>query len=516
MKKGKEGPYICAIDVGTTGLKAGIVDLHGEILSDAYVEYGVRYKPPHIAEQDPDQLWQAQCTALKRVLQKCNAKSIEAVCMTNQRVTWAPVDSDFQALTPYFVWSDRRGEEQCSTVREVIGEREYYNCTGLLLDPTPAISKILWFKQNQRALYKKTARLWQIPNIHMHRMGIEDPPLDPSNAAWFGFLDINSLQWNENLLKAFDMRKDIFPDVVPSGTIIGHVSKDAAVQTGLIEGTPIILGGGDQQVGSIGCGVVEPGVASISLGTGSAVMVFSDRPILSQSREYYTQPHALPDAWEIEMFTITSGAALRWFRDTIGVSEMEEARRNNRDYYDLVCEKASKVPPGSNGLLFIPTMSGIVGDAYTRGSWFGLTLAHGREDLVRSIFEGVVFELKGILSNIVKGGLKIKEVRLTGGGAKSDFWAQMQADIFGIRVAIPHVTDAPLLGCLFIAGLGIGAYDSLQSFSKDVVRINKIHKPDENLTGQYEQYFNIYKELYDRVVQQDFFKRISIRSTISF
>jgi len=515
MRSGKRGPCICAIDVGTTGLKAGIVDLKGEIVSDAYVEYGVRYKPPHIHEQDPDELWQAQCTALNQVLQKCDASRIEAVCMTNQRVTWAPVDSDFHSLTPYFVWSDKRGKEQCSIVKDRIGEQEYYNRTGLLLDPTPAISKILWFKQEHEDLYNKTVRLWQIPNLHLHRMGVADPPLDPSNAAWFGFLDVKSLQWSEDILKALDIRRDIFPDVVPSGSTIGSVSKDASRQTGLIEGTPIVLGGGDQQVGSIGCGVVEPGVASISLGTASAVMVYSDRPVLSESREYYAQPHALPGAWEIEMFTITSGAALRWFRDTIGIPEAEEAKKKNRDFYDLICEKASRIPPGSNGLLFIPTMSGTVGESCATGSWFGLTLAHGKDELVRSIFEGVVFELKGILSNIVRSGLQVNEVRLTGGGAKSDFWAQMQADIFGIQVAIPHVTDAPLLGCLFIAGLGIGAFDSLKSFSRDVVKIDRIHKPDGNLKNHYEKYFDMYKKLFDTLVQQHLFKEISICGKVS-
>ena len=485
--------YICAIDVGTTGVKAGIVDSEGHVRAEAYAEYGVDYRPPYIAEQDPDTLWRAHCSVLKRIISEGIASRIQAVCMTNQRVTFVPVDRDFQPLIPYIVWSDRRGEEQCDYIRKRIGAKEYYRKTGLLLDPTPAVSKILWLKQNKPDVIRKAIRLWQIPSLHLYRMGVKDPPLDPSNAAWFGLLDIHTLQWNDGLIRELGIRREILPEVAPSGTIVGKISREAAEQTGLKEGTPITLGGGDQQVGSIGCGVIEPGIVSISMGTASGIMAFSDGPVLDESMAYYCQPHAIPDSWEMEMFTITSGAALRWFRDQISFPEKQEAEKKHVDPYELICERAAGVPPGSDGLIFVPTMSGTFNEPYARGLWLGLSLSHGRDAMARSILEGVVYELKTILTSFEKGGLKLKEVRVTGGGAKSPLWSQIQADIYGVPVVKPVVTDAPLLGCLFIAGMGIGMFSSLKDFAHRIVRIKSSYMPDPAVRNRYEDYFHLYQ-----------------------
>jgi xylulokinase len=339
---------------------------------------------------------------------------------------------------------------------------------------------------------------------------VDDPSLDTSNAAWFGLLDVHTLDWSNELLQQVGIAKEMLPAVVPSRTIVGKVSRAASQETGLVEGTPIVTGGGDQQVGSIGCGVVEPGVVSVSLGTASGVMAFSDRPVLDDNIGYYTQPHALPRSWEMEMFTITTGAALRWYRDTIGTVEQRTARETGKDVYEIICEGASRAAVGSDGLLFFPTMAGTFKDPTARGIWLGLTLSNDRNALARSILEGIAFEIKSILTSITRGGFEIREVRLTGGGARSDFWFQLQADVYGAPVVKPTVTDASLLGCLFIAGLGIGVFSSLTEFAKSVVHVEKRYLPNEKLVPAYAERHRVYMKAQELLSGEGIFRDMSL------
>lgn len=502
--------YLCAVDVGTTGVKAGIFDVNGRLIKESYHEYSPTHVAPNLAEQDPEELWAAQCKVLKEIIGRGFSGTIEAVCMTNQRVTFLPVDKTGKPLTPYIVWSDRRGIEQCEYIREYIGEKHYYRTTGLLLDPTPAISKILWLKENHSDIYHKTYRFWQIPNMHLYRMGVSDPPCDPSNGAWFGFLDINSLEWNEDLLRELDVSKGMLPSIAPTGTIVGKVSKTASFETGLLEGTPIVLGGGDQQVGSIGSGVIESGVVSVSLGTAAGVMAYNNEPVLDEKMSYYCQPHAVPGAWEMEGFTLTAGGAFRWYRDNVGIPEKDKANSMGIDPYDLICKKASEASLGSQGLYFIPTMSGAVLDPFARGAWVGLTLAHDRNSMARSILEGISYELKDILDSFEKGGFKLKEVRITGGGAKSDFWGAIQADIYGVPVVRPIVSDAPLLGCTFLAGVGAGVYTSLSDFVNSFLKIDTTFYPDNQRNQNYISHFKIYQKIFKALSTQGIFREIAI------
>ena len=211
------------------------------------------------------------------------------------------------------------------------------------------------------------------------------------------------------------------------------------------------------------------------------------------------------------MFTITAGGALRWYRDTVGIPEKDEAHNQQKDPYDVICAHAASSPAGANGLIFMPTMSGAVMDPHARGVWAGLTLAHTRDDMARSVLEGILFELKDILESFKEAEFDLKTIRITGGGAKSDFWGSMQADIFGVPVLRPIISDGPLLGCVYLAGFGTGIFKSLHDFADTAVKIDKTFNPDMVEREKYESCFSVYRKLMATLSAGDVFKEMDPR-----
>jgi xylulokinase len=506
--------YICAFDIGTTGVKAGILTPDGKVVGTAYREYGIQISGPQWVEQSVDEMWQAQGEACKQLLKDTaiDPKQIVAIGISCQRATFVPVDKDQKPLMNFIGWQDQRSIEQCDRMKKQIGLERYYKIAGLPLDPIAAISKIVWLKDNRPDIFEKAHLFASTQNVHLTQLGVENAPCDLPDAAYLGLLDVDNLAWSVELLDTLGIPAEKMPRLVPSGTQVGTVSKAAAEATGLAEGTPIVTAGGDLQNAGLGMGVAEPGYVSVGIGTGGGVLICTDRPLRHPDIALNCLPHAVAGTWEMEGIALASGGAYKWVRDTLGESECLRAAEEGVDPYELLNAQAGEAPAGSNGLLMMPMLLGAGSpnwDPQARGVILGLKASTSKCDIVRAVMEGICLELRWIIESAERLGTAIEEVRIWGGAAKSPLWNQIAANVYGVPAARTEVPDAGLIGASICAGVGVGMFADARDGARRMVRIAERYEPDPAASAKYTEMFGIYKDAYKALRDADVFERIA-------
>jgi len=506
--------YICAFDIGTTGVKAGILTPDGELCGTAYQEYGIQYPGPRKVEQSIDEMWQAQCQTCKTLLNDTGIDpgDIAAIGISCQRATYVPLDEDLNPLTNFIGWQDQRSIEQCETMKREIGLERYYQIAGLPLDPIAAVSKIVWLKENDPATFEKTHMFASTQNVHLHQLGVENPPCDLPDAAYMGLLDVDNLVWSAELLGMLGIPAEKMPALVPSGTVVGEVSKAAAEATGLAAGTPIVTAGGDLQNAGLGMGVAEPGYVSVGIGTGGGVLICVEKPLRHPDISLNCLPHAVAGKWEMEGIALASGGAYKWFRDTLGEFEQSEAAKAGVDPYEILNEKAAQAKPGSNGLLVMPSLLGAGSPNWNpnaQGVMLGLTPSIGKGEMVRAMLEGICLEIRWIIEAAEKLGTGIEEVRIWGGAAKSPLWNQIAADVYGVPAAKTVLADAGLVGASICAAVGVGLFKDAVEGASVMVRIADRYEPNPETVAIYDEMFEIYKDTYQALYDAKIFERVA-------
>jgi len=506
--------YICAFDIGTTGVKAGILTPDGRLISTAYREYTVQLPGRQWVEQSIDEIWLAQCEASREMLAKSDIDptDIAAVAISDQRATFVPVDKDERPLTRFIGWQDRRSIEQCEEMKRMVGEQRYYQIAGLPIEPVAAVSKILWLKENAPDVFEKTDKFAATQCVHLHQLGVEKAPCDLPDASYMGLLDVDKLQWSEELLALLGIPGEKMPALVPSGKIVDQVSTKAAEATGLAKGTPIVTAGGDHQCSALGVGIVQPGFVSVGIGTGGGLLIYSERPLRHPDIALSCLAHTVQGAWEMEGICLASGAAYKWFRDTFGTLEKEAASKFEIDAYEILNTEASDSPAGANGVIIMPSFIGAGSPNWypkARGVFLGLTLETDKKNLVRAMLEGICLEIRWALEAAEKLGTRISEVRIWGGAVKSSLWNQIAANVYGVPAARTEISEAGLVGAAICAGVGIKLFTSAQEGVQSMVRIAERYEPDPKLLPRYTEMFAIYKDAYNALVGAGVFDRIA-------
>jgi xylulokinase len=506
--------YLCSFDMGTTGVKVGILTRDGQLLGTTYREYGIQISGQQWVEQSIEEMWQAQSEACKELLLETgiDPKEIAAIGVSCQRATYAPLGEGLKPLTNFIGWQDQRGIQQCEEMKRTIGLEKYYKIAGLPIDPIAAVSKIVWLKENDPETFEKTQMFASTQNVHLHQLGVENPPCDLADAAYMGLLDVDNLVWSQELLDALGIPAEKMPDLVPSGTLVGEVSKKAAEATGLAEGTPISAAGGDLQNAGLGMGVAQPGFVSVGIGTGGGVLIGTEKPRRHPDISLNCLPHAVEGMWEMEGIALASGGAYKWLRDTLGEIERVEAAEKGVDPYEILNEKAASAPPGSNGLIIMPLLLGAGSPNWNpkaRGVMLGVTGSTTKGDMVRALLEGICLEIRWIIEEAEKLGTDIEEVRIWGGAAKSSLWNQIAADVYGVPAAKTKIPDAGLVGAAICAGVGVGMFENAQEGAQTMVRISERYEPDPDNTAMYREKFAIYKKAYDALVAAGVFEDMS-------
>lgn len=498
---------LLGIDLGTTGIKAALFAADdGHVLASAFQEYPLFHPQPGWAEQHPADWWQATLVAIRACLaqaaqQGVRSEDVRGLGLSGQMHGVVLLDEARQVLRPCIIWADQRSEEQCRWMTERVGQGQLIEYVSNPALPGFSAPKALWVRDHEPEIFQR-ARLLLLPKDYIRYRLTGVAAMEISDAAGTCLLDVKRGVWSQETLAAIDFDPTLLPPIIAADGVAGVITPEVAELTGLRAGTPVAGGGADNACGAVGNGVVQPGLALVSIGTSGVVLAHANSPQVDTSSpipRVHTFNHAVPDAWYLMGVTQSAGLSLRWLRDNIGLPERALERWTGLDAYELLAKEAENVPAGSAGLFFLPYLQGERTphlDAYARGGWIGLSAIHDRRHLVRSVLEGVAFSLKDCFAIIDEQGLRIEQVRATGGGAKSPIWRQIIADILGVELVTTNAQEGPAFGAALLAGVASGVYRSVQYACELTVRVVEHTTPDPARVALYERAYETYRALY--------------------
>ena len=497
-------PYLMGIDVGTTGTRAVIIRPDGHVVGSATgAHQPMRMPRPGWAEQDPEDWWQAAILAVRSALEQSGAKGSEiaAVGLSGQMHGVVLLDGARAVLRPALIWCDQRSQSQCDWITSQVGAERLIR---LVLNPALtgfSAPKLLWVRENEPAVYERTAHCL-LPKDYLRLRLTGEFATDVSDASGTLMFNVAKRAWSKQVLDALEIDKRLLPKVFESPEITGRVTLEAALLTGLKAGTPVAAGAGDQAASAVGNGIVLPGLTSATLGSSGVIFGYTGEPKLDPGGRIHTFCHAVPGRWHVMGVTQGAGLSLRWFREELGAAEAWYAERVGADPYELILREAEKAPPGSDGLLFLPYLMGERTphlDPQARGMWFGLTAAHTRAHLIRSILEGVAFSLRDSLEIFDDLKIPVREIRASGGGSRSFLWRQIQADVYGREVVSLREAEGSAFGAALLAGVSTKVYTSVEEGAREAIQVTEQVLPHPGNTRLYDRQYQVYRQLYPTV-----------------
>ncbi len=486
---------LLGIDVSTTGAKAILVDESGSVLATATTEYPLSTPRPLWSEQNPADWWAGTVQSIRSVLAESHlpASQIIGVGLTGQMHGLVCLDSLAKVLRPAILWNDQRTATQCEEMTEKVGQARLLSITG-----NPALTgftapKIIWVRENEPEVYARIAHIL-LPKDYIRFLLTGEFAIDCAEASGTSLLDLQTRNWSDELLTALDIPKKWLPKVYEGPAITGKISQKAAEITGLAAGTIIIGGGGDQAAQAIGVGAVTPGIVALTLGTSGVVFAPTGRPFIEAQGRLHAMCHSAPPSsgagWHLMGVMLSAAGSLRWFRDTFTPG------RN----YDALLAPAVDIAPGSEGLIFLPYLTGErtpYPDPLARGAFVGLTIRHTHAHMARAVLEGVAFGLRDSMELVKGAGLgEIYQVRISGGGARSSFWRQILADVMNCELVTVNVTDGACYGATLLAGVGAGIWPSVPDACRATVKILNPIQPRSEIVNKYQGLYPIYRSLY--------------------
>lgn len=493
--------YLLGIDIGTSGTKTLICDEAGAVLATAVAEHDIASPKPGWSEQDPLQWWSATCQATQAVLAKAKLTGgdISAIGLSGQMHGSVFLADDETPLRPALLWNDQRTGEQCREIEAKAGGR------AALIDMVgnPALTgftapKVLWVRQHEPHVYEKTRHIL-LPKDYIRYCMTGEYATEVGDASGTLLLDVKKRAWNDKLISLLSIDKALLPACHESHIVTGKLTRQAAAKLGLAEGTPVVGGSGDQPAGAVGNGIVEAGIVSATLGTSGVVFAHAQQPRYDPQGRVHTMCAAVEGQWCVFGCMLSAGGSLQWFRNKLADAEVAAAKTRGVDPYDLLIAEAQKAEPGCEGLYFLPYLTGERcphPDPDARGGWIGLTARHDRPALIRSLIEGVTFGMADALRIMEEMGIPVDTVRLSGGGARSAFWRQLQADIYNRPVATINAQEGPAYGVAILAGVGTGVWSSVPEACAAVIRETERLTPGAAVAEQYQRRHNQYQRLY--------------------
>jgi len=488
------------IDIGTSGTRAIIIDTRGRILGAASHEHPSYAPKPAWSEQNPADWWKTTCKSTRKALKEAKLKKtdIGGIGLSGQMHGAVLLDKADKVLRPAILWNDQRTGAECDEITNTVGAKQLMKiaCNPALTGFTAP--KILWVRRNEPKTYDKVRKVL-LPKDYIRLLMTGEYATEVSDASGTLLLDIPKRRWSGRILSKLQIPRDFMPECYESQEISGTLTKEGARALGLAPGTPVVGGGGDQAAGAVGNGIVRTGVISATMGTSGVVFAFSDKIAVDPKGRVHTFCHAVPGKWHVMGCVLAAGGSFQWFRNNLAQSEIAEAAKKGIDPYELLTKKAAKAKPGCEGLLWLPYLTGERtphADPNARAGWIGITQRHSRTDLIRSVMEGATFSMRDSLEIIKEMGLKVKEIRLSGGGARSKFWRQMQADIYGRTVSIINASEGAAFGVALLAAVGTGAFKSVPEACSECIRTIGQTKANLRNKKTYSDLYKIYTALY--------------------
>jgi xylulokinase len=499
--------YLIGIDIGTSGTKTILIDESGAVLARAMQEYRLYTPHPSWSEQDPLDWWGAVCATTRTVLRQSgvNASDVTAVGLSGQMHGSVFLDSDRAVLRPAILWNDQRTAEECAWITEQVGADRLRELISNPVLTGFTAGKIVWLRNHEPETYARVRHVL-LPKDYIRLKLTDALATEVSDASGTALFDVTHRRWSDEMLAAADIPRAWMPACYESPEISGRITERASAETGLAAGTPVVGGGGDQAAGAVGNGIVESGIISSTIGTSGVVFAYSDTPAVDPAMRLHTFCHAVPGRWHTMGVMLSAGGTLQWFRDQFCQQEQSIAGALGRDPYELISAEAGGIPAGCEGLVFLPYLTGErtpYPDPNARGVLFGISRRTSRASVARSIMEGVAFGLRDSLEIMKQIGVPIRQVRASGGGARSALWRQILTDVTGE----PHVTtnsdEGPAYGVAILAGVGGGLFDSVESACRNLIQTREATEPNPAASARYDRLYRIYRQLYAHL-QSDF------------
>ena len=486
------------LDIGTTGCKAAIFDETGTLLANASREYAVDVPHPNWAEQDGENVWRLAQEALRNAIATAGAREVAAIGLSVQGEAVMPVDQGGRALRPAILGMDSRTGEQNAWLCERFGAEHIFERTGMPVHTVNTLPKLLWLKQYEPDLWARAERFLLYEDFLIQKM-TGQAVISRCLASRTQLYDIPDDRWSPEILQALELDPERLATVQPSGKAVGPMRAELAKSLGLAKAPLVVTGGHDQACGALGVGLVRPGLAMDSTGTAEVVEVALEAPVLNETLyrgDISVYAHTAPGLYLAMTLNHSGGLVLRWFRDTLGREEMREAQTSGRDAYELLLQGASPEP---TSLLLLPDFAGSgtpTFDTGSKGAILGLMFATDKRELAKAVLEGLTFELRLNMDLLKNGGVRVDELRAIGGGARSELWLQLKADITGIPVVAPRITEAASWGAALLAGVGAGHFASAAEAAEETVHLDRRFEPDPERAARYEERYALYREVY--------------------
>ena len=496
------------IDIGTSGTKTLAMREDGVILASATVEYPLYSPKPGWSEQDPIDWWNASISSVKKVMKsaKLKAADIGGIGLSGQMHGSVFLDKSGNVIRHALLWNDQRTAAECDEIEKLAGGRK--KLIGMVANPALTgftAPKILWLRNNEKKNFDKTTQVL-LPKDYVRFRLTGEFATEVSDASGTLLLDVVKRQWSKSLLGKLDLDAGLLPAMYESEDVTGGLNASAAKAMGLNVGTPVVGGAGDQAAGAIGNGIVRKGVVSATLGTSGVVFAHSDEVQVDPEGRLHTFCHAVRGKWHVMGCVLSAGGSLQWFRNQLCQAEVAAAKKQKVDPYELITEQAAAAPAGSEGLFFLPYLTGErtpYADPNARGTWVGLSLRHGKAHMARSVMEGATYAMRDSLEIAKQMGIPINEVRLSGGGARSDFWRQLQADIYGQKVVTINAEEGPAYGVALLAAAGTGAYKDVVEACKATISVVTKTTARTSEKRTYNKAYPVYQHLYQSL-KKDF------------
>ncbi len=493
--------YLIGIDIGTSGTKTLICDASGKVLATAMAEHAIQSPKPGWSEQIPEDWWTATKIATKAVLKKARVKGsdITGIGLSGQMHGSVFLDRSGKVIRPALLWNDQRTVEECAEIERKAGGRNEL----IAMVANPALTgftapKILWLRKNEPKNYEKTAQIL-LPKDYIRYRMTGEYATEVSDASGTLLLNVAKRVWSDELLGKLKIDKALLPKVYESFEVSGKLTRAAAAELGLAEGTPVVGGGGDQAAGAIGNGIVASGIVSATLGTSGVVFAHSDKPTRDPLGRVHTMCHAVPGKWCVFGCMLSAGGSFQWFRNQLAQHEIAEAKRLKVDPYELLIAQADAAPAGSEGLFFLPYLTGERcphPDPNARGAWIGISTRTTRGMMIRSVLEGVTYGMRDAIEIMKDMNIPITQIRASGGGARSPFWRQLQANIYRAPVVLTNASEGPAYGVALLAGVGTGVWKSVeQACESSISQATKI-APQKRTADLYEKHYQVHRKLY--------------------
>ncbi|MFC5453173.1 gluconokinase [Paenibacillus aestuarii] len=497
-------PYVLAADIGTTSTKTLLIDRQGRVQASHSIEYPLFTPAPDRAEQDPLQIFDAVVQGIGAVVRKLGISAEEVLCVSFSSAMHSliAVDRDGNPLTQCITWADNRSASYADKLKQSGLGQQIYSRTGTPIHPMSPLLKLMWFRDQMPELVSQTYKFIGIKEFVFAKL-FGRYMIDHSLASATGMFNFLTMDWDEEALHLTGVKADQLSELVPTTHRVEGLQAEHAAAMGLAADTPFIVGASDGVLANLGVGAFDPGVVAVTIGTSGAVRSVVSKPQTDPDGKLFC--YALTeDFWVVGGPINNGGIVFRWVRDQIATLEAEEARRQGIDPYDYLTELASQVPAGSDGLLFLPLLSGERApywNANARGVYFGLSLSHQKKHMVRAALEGVMFSIHAVSTSLERMMGRPSVIRASGGFARSEFWRQMMANMIGTEVTVPDSIESSGIGAALLGLLAMGEIEDL-SYAHNWIQVGKAHEVVESEYRIYQQLTSIYTSVYHQLQDQ--------------